>query len=89
MELGDRTLLSWSLETVAAAEAGADPTRAAQILGAAHALMEDLGDHGDPDILAAVQAAAGEELYERSHAEGRALTLDDAVNLATERLQAP
>jgi predicted ATPase/class 3 adenylate cyclase len=89
MELGDRALLSWSLETVAATKAGADPTRAAQILGAAHALMEDLGDHGDPDILAAVQAAAGEELYERSHAEGRALTLDDAVNLATERLQAP
>jgi predicted ATPase len=83
VELGDSALLSWSLEAVAATEAGRDPMRAAQLLGTAHALMDEVGDHGDPNVLTAVRAAAGDELYERSYMEGRLLSLDDAVKLVT------
>jgi hypothetical protein len=57
--------------------------RAAQLLGTAHALMEEVGDHGDPNVLTAVRTAAGDELYERSYTEGRLLSPDDAVKLVT------
>jgi predicted ATPase len=83
VHLGDSALLSWSLEAVAATEAGRDPMRAAQLLGTAHALMEEVGDHGDPNVLTAVRTAAGDELYERSYTEGRLLSPDDAVKLVT------
>jgi tetratricopeptide (TPR) repeat protein len=65
------------------------PQRAAQLAGAAAALAEASGAPLLPDLLpdhdqalATMQAALGEKGFAAAWAEGRALSLDQAVNLA-------
>jgi tetratricopeptide (TPR) repeat protein len=79
---GETSLVAVLLETLAHAEVARDPTRAARLLGAAHALMEEVGERLDEDAVAAVRAATDEQTYEQAYAEGRALALDEAVGYA-------
>jgi non-specific serine/threonine protein kinase len=82
LELGDNHLVAACLEEFAAVEAARDARRAATLLGAAHALMEEVGVEADPETSAEVRAAAGEDTHEDAYAEGRGLPLDDALAYA-------
>ena len=81
IELGDRLLAAECLENFAALDAGRDGAHSATILGAAHALLEEVGASVDEEISDEVRGLAGEK-YERAYAEGRALSLEDAVACA-------
>jgi predicted ATPase len=78
IELGDKHLTAECLETFAALETARDKARAATILGAAHAVLEELGAKADEEISTEVRAAGG-EAYERAYLEGRGLSLEAAV----------
>ena len=79
---GQTSLVAASFEMLADAEVARDPARAVRLLGAAAALMEEIGERLDADTVAAVRAAVHAETYERAFAEGRGLSIDDAVELA-------
>jgi predicted ATPase/class 3 adenylate cyclase len=91
-ELGHRLGIVKDLEGLAAlAVAQAQPERAARLLGAAEALREVIGaplppaDRAGHDrSVPAVRTALGEQAFATAWAEGRAMSLDEAVAFALE-----
>jgi predicted ATPase/class 3 adenylate cyclase len=81
MEFGDESLASSCLEQFAAAALRRDPQRAAILLGAAHAVIDEVGSTADEEIAEEVRAAAG-EAYDLAYRDGRDLSFDDAVAYA-------
>jgi tetratricopeptide (TPR) repeat protein len=92
-ELGDKLVASESLEGMACvAAAKEEAERAARLFGAAEALRADLGSHhhtpeeealGEP-YLAMARTRLGETSWQVAFAEGRAMTMDDAISYALE-----
>jgi predicted ATPase len=90
VELGYRELVANCLEGLAeVAAAHGDPERSARVVGAAEAVLADLGAHFGPEeqqgyerTLARLSAALGADVLEALRAEGAALPLDNAVALA-------
>jgi non-specific serine/threonine protein kinase len=83
IEFEDLEIAAW------VAAALGQPRRAAQLAGAAAALAEASGApplpdlHSDHDqVLAAMRAALGDEGFATAWAEGRAMSLDQAISLA-------
>jgi tetratricopeptide (TPR) repeat protein len=88
-EIGARDRQAEGLERLAWLTASGWPQRAAQLGGAADALRASLGMPLAPALSAShaaaletMRAALGEEAFAVAWAEGRALTLEDAVALA-------
>jgi tetratricopeptide (TPR) repeat protein len=89
-ELGTRDDIACALEGLgAAASKGGDWVRAGRLAGAAEALREAIGSALDPTdgamrerSLAAARAALGEAALEAAIAEGRAMTLPQAIACA-------
>jgi len=91
-ELGDRRGIAYSLEGLAEAVVAArgSSRRAARILGAAERLREEIGTPLPPIDLpqyeqrvASARAALGDNAaFDRAWQEGRALTLEEAIELA-------
>src|SRR5439155_13170116 len=89
-ELGFSELICWSLEATAAAVAAERQLEpAARLMGAAAALLESInGSYGPSErrlhvqTLASVTLSLGEEMAERLQAEGRAMEVEQAVELA-------
>jgi predicted ATPase/DNA-binding SARP family transcriptional activator len=85
--------IAWALLLLAlGAEADGTPERAVRLFGAAEALRETAGTQvlgADDDVvdgaLRRAREALGEDEFESAHAEGRALSLAEAVELALER----
>ncbi len=97
LETGDRGGIAWCLEKLAAASSQASAFRPAAVdLGAASALRATVGSVIDPadrstyeSIRSRVRAQLGEEAFEAAWAEGRALTMEVAVDYALSELVAP
>ena len=88
-ELGDRRGIAESLEMFAALAVAQQPERAARLFGAAEALREAIRaprpviDRADYERqVAATCAALGEEAFGAAWAEGRALSLEEAIQNA-------
>jgi predicted ATPase/class 3 adenylate cyclase len=91
-ELDFRELLSWIFEGVAAIACSRDEARhGAQLLGAARAIQEPAGVTGEhypialelrERTLEAARAMLGEDEFEASFREGKALPLPEAIGLA-------
>jgi predicted ATPase/class 3 adenylate cyclase len=79
---GDRSSMAHALGALAAATAPEDAPLAAKLLGAAAALTEEVGLAADQESVEAVRAAADAETYKVAYAEGHALSVDEAVQLA-------
>jgi len=89
-ELGDKGSVAWSLDSLAAlCAAEAKALMAARLFGAAAALLEALGmrrlaptqeQFGQKED--AVRQGLGTEAFERAYAEGRAMTMEEAVAYA-------
>ena len=89
-ELGDRVVASWSLEGLAcisAAEGLSGP--ATRLFGAAEELREAVGDENLPEdnawrgpYLAAVRLHLDEESWREAKSEGRAMSMDEAIEYA-------
>jgi predicted ATPase/class 3 adenylate cyclase len=79
---GDRSLMAHALGAFAAAAASDDAELAAKLLGGGAALTEELGLAADRESVEAVLAAADDETYRVAYAQGRALSVDEAVQLA-------
>jgi non-specific serine/threonine protein kinase len=93
-EVGDRRMMAFALEGLAAADAAlASSLRAAQIWGAAERLREHIGSPHSADErsvydrrVAAARAALGDDVaLDRAWQAGRALTLEQAIELALEK----
>ena len=93
MQTKDSTNLVYFLETLAAVKAfGEGAARAAVLFGAAETLLETVGERAhrqyvsDPALreraVAEVRAALGEAAFEEARTEGRAMTLEQAVEYA-------
>ena len=88
---GDKEDLSWSLLGLAGLKAARkDPERAALLLGAATGLLGEMGADFKPferklheETAARVADDLGTDRFELSFAKGRALSLDDAIEVAT------
>jgi tetratricopeptide (TPR) repeat protein len=88
-ELGDRTNLAYCLEGLAGvAGARGEPERAARLFGAAEALLETVGVARYPYVpdrtayqrwVAAARAQLAESGFATAWAEGRAMTVDQAI----------
>ncbi len=89
-ELGDRMIASESLEGLACISAAeGDAERAARLFGAAEALREAVGDKHTPEeddmrepYLAAARSRLDEATWEASWAEGRAMSMEQAIGYA-------
>lgn len=96
-KLGSPSGLAFSLEVTAAAAASiGEAQRAALLIGRVDALRDELGEWelrvtGDPYERAVVTAtdALGHDGFEAAYSEGRAMTLDEAVEYALESLVLP
>jgi predicted ATPase len=94
--IGDRHGVSVSLRNLADLERQShQPGRAARLLGASEAIREAIGSHLNPAVLARyeqlvsdVHAALGEPAFSQVWAEGRALSIEQAVALALENVPA-
>ncbi len=93
-ELGERRGIAYTLEALAAlAAAEGTPRRAARLWGAAEQLREEIGSALPPNNLkereqqvAASRAALADDIaFDAAWEEGRALTLDQAMDLALEQ----
>jgi predicted ATPase/class 3 adenylate cyclase len=93
-ELGDRRYIAFALEGLAAVAATLDsPCHAARIWGAAERLRAEIGSPLAPGakarydrLVAAARAALGDDAaFSQAWQEGRALTLDQAIELALEK----
>jgi predicted ATPase/DNA-binding SARP family transcriptional activator len=92
LETGPHLGMIWNLEGLAAvASAQGQPARAMRLLGAAEAARELLGSRVvagmqalNERTAAAARAALGGAAFAAARAEGRALTLEEAVHLALE-----
>jgi hypothetical protein len=96
-ELGDRRGAALALEGVAAAtSASGDPVRAARIWGAAERLRDEVGAplplSGRPryeQFITAARAALGDEVaFDAAWQEGRAMTMEEAIECALEKTDA-
>lgn len=89
LELGDAGACGVNLRGLARYVSLADPQRAARMWGHADKLSASLGydahlvPYADEAEIAAARAALGDEAFERCWHEGRAMSLDQAVLLAT------
>ncbi len=89
-EIGDRGGIAWCLEHFAAiAYCNNRHLRAIQLSGSAEALREEIQSVMDPvdrpeyeKTLATLRAQVGEYNFEKAWTEGRALTLEQAIELA-------
>jgi predicted ATPase len=96
-ELGDRDGIAYRLEGMSVVAAAQDEVeRAARLLGGADALFEVIKADLDPaerDLhertIADVRARLGEEAFAAAWAEGRAMSLSEAVAYAREEQSAP
>jgi len=94
-EMGGRTYTAVSLAGLAGVTLRmSNPGDAARLLGAAYLLQEQAGFVTWPEFMALardiaeeMRAALGAEAFTATCAEGRALSLDDAVALALEQTQ--
>jgi tetratricopeptide (TPR) repeat protein len=91
-ELGNRAGIADSLEALAAVVAGLGGSlRAARIWGVAERLREEIGSpllerpRYDRRVAAARAALGDDAAFERAWKEGRALTLEQAIELAFEK----
>jgi non-specific serine/threonine protein kinase len=88
--LDDRRMIAYSLQGLAAAAAGLDGSAsAACIWAAAERLREEIGwtlpdRFGNDQRIAMARAAAGEASFDLAWQEGRALTLEQAIDFALE-----
>ena len=89
-EIGLREMIAGALLGLAACDAASDPLRAARLLGRAEALNDELGWHpfGFEERIRrhtaiGLRTSLGDELFHAARAEGAALSLDEAVALAT------
>ena len=88
--LGRRMTTAWVVSQLAGPELELGrPRLAARLVGAADRTLDalaasrDLCDIPEHDrVVAALRAALGEDAYERLHAEGTRLSLDEAADLA-------
>jgi predicted ATPase/class 3 adenylate cyclase len=78
----ESSLLSSSLEVLAAAEAANDPLLAGRLLGAAGALAEEVGIELDPEMVSAVRSGLDQDAFESAYAAGAAMLLDDLLDAA-------
>jgi predicted ATPase/class 3 adenylate cyclase len=78
----ESSLLSGSLEVLAAAEVTRDPLLASHLLGAAGALAEEVGVALDPEVVSAVRGGLDGEAFESAYAAGAAMPLDDVLDSA-------
>ncbi|MFQ5796576.1 MAG: tetratricopeptide repeat protein [Candidatus Bipolaricaulia bacterium] len=90
-ELRDRTSVVWDLENLAETCVNGQPERAARLFGAAEVLREAIGfplplgrRAGYDRNVAAVRADLSGEAFEVAWAEGRAMTLEQAIAYALE-----
>ena len=88
-ELGQVEGFMYGFVGLGAAYAREDPARAARLLGRADALCEETASDLEPlearvrdEAKAALRTSLGKDAYPALHAEGRALTLEDALTLA-------
>ena len=96
-KLGDKSYIAFCLTSLAGAiQATGDAARAARLFEAAEMLLQSLDAVLDPGgslqydrDLAAARAQVGEEAFEEARAEGRAMTLEQAVAYALDRDEAP
>jgi predicted ATPase/DNA-binding SARP family transcriptional activator len=94
-ELGFKPGIAWLLQEFASrASARGQPERAARLLGAADLLLATLGARFEPTLwhpsdrnVSAIQARMGEEAFAAAWAEGRALSLAEAISYALELAQ--
>jgi predicted ATPase/DNA-binding SARP family transcriptional activator len=90
--LGRRLLAAWTISDLAGPEHGLGHSeRGALLLGAADSALRVLGSRRHPGdvpeherVVTAIRTALGEERYERLHAEGARMSLDEALALALE-----
>jgi tetratricopeptide (TPR) repeat protein len=96
LELVEKDGIVMNLEGLAAvAVAQAQPERAARLFGAAEGLREAIGALLHPaecaqhdSCVAAARAALGEEAFAAAWAEGRAMSPEDAIGFALEKMRA-
>ncbi len=88
-ELGQVEGFMYGFASLGTAYARDDPALAARLLGRADALCEETASDLDPlearvrdEAKAALRASLGEDAFAALHAEGRALTLEEALTLA-------
>jgi protein kinase-like protein len=88
-EVEDRRGASWTLESLAAAEAaGGQAVRAARLWGAADQLLESVGAPLNPlfrqlrDYVGDVSKSCGDRAFQGALSEGRAMSLQQAVQYA-------
>jgi DNA-binding CsgD family transcriptional regulator/tetratricopeptide (TPR) repeat protein len=89
VQLGDRWRVASVVEAIAGTLASSEPATAVTLLGASEALRRDLGADVPPaerpavkDALATARQALEPGLFAESRANGRAMLLPDAVELA-------
>jgi hypothetical protein len=95
--LGDKAGIAACLEGVAEVETAMErPGRAVRLCGAARALREATGAllplHGAAECerqMAALQERLGDDAFAAAWAEGRAMSLEEAVRLALEEQNSP
>jgi hypothetical protein len=91
-EVGDKEVISYTLEVFAALIAvEGEPERAARLYGAAEALREVIGAPLPPNErpryereVAAARAQLDEERFRAAWAEGRAMSMEEAISYALE-----
>jgi predicted ATPase/DNA-binding SARP family transcriptional activator len=90
--LGRRMMAAWTISELAGPEHGLGHSeRGAVLIGAADGALQVLGSRRHPGdlpehdrVVAGIRAALGEEQYERLHAEGARMSLDEALALVLE-----
>jgi hypothetical protein len=90
-EVADRRAIAGCLSGLAAVAAQPQPDRAARLFGAAEALRQAMGAHrslidppGYEHTMAAIRAQLDEQAFATAWAEGRAMSLEEAVCIALE-----
>jgi predicted ATPase len=90
--LGRRMMAAWTISELAGPEHGlGNSERGAVLIGAADDALRVLGSRRHPGdipeherVVAAIRGAVGDERYERLHAEGARMSLDEALALVLE-----
>jgi hypothetical protein len=90
--LGRRLMAAWTISELAGPEHGlGNSARGALLIGAADDALRVLGSRRHPGdlpeherVVAGIRAALGDDTYERLHAEGARMSLDEALALVLE-----